>query len=110
NAPVRQPGSTRRCSRPMSSVSQSTKTQAIQPRTRDAARFLGRGFETDRHDLWHTVVFLPVVGELLLELCTCCIGLLSLRRGLCQRGQETLMNILKAAVGHDQDHVCWLCR
>ena len=41
-------------------------------------------------------------------LCTCRMGLSSLCRALCQCCQETLMNILKAAVGHDQDHVRWL--
>ena len=33
----------------------------------------------------------------------------SRRRDLLQGCQESLMNILKAAVGHDQDHVRWLC-
>src|SRR4029453_11592223 len=32
----------------------------------------------------------------------------SRRRDLFQCCQETLMNILKAAVGHDQDHVRWM--
>ena len=30
--------------------------------------FFGRGFDTDRYDLRYTVVFLPVVGKLLLEM------------------------------------------
>ena len=31
-------------------------------------RSFGRGFDTDRYNLRYTVVFLPVIGELLLEM------------------------------------------
>ena len=50
------------------SLSHSSKAQAVQPGTRDAVRFFGRGFDTDRYNLRYTVVFLPVIGELLLEM------------------------------------------
>ena len=49
-------------------LSHSSKAQAVQPGTRDAVRFPGRGFDTDRYDLRYTVVFLPIVGKLLLKM------------------------------------------